>query len=63
MTYLNELLVEQRVADLQRAGTSVRVVQTAHPGGWRRFARSAASRSLVSLGERVAPPARTPVTR
>jgi hypothetical protein len=63
MTYLNELLVEQRVAQLRRAGELTRPVGTPSPRQPRRSLRAVSGRALVRLGERLAQPAGTPATR
>ena len=64
MSYLNELLIEQRVADRRRVSeSSRRVAAVGGSRSWRRTARAAAARALVRCGERLAPPAATPVTR
>jgi hypothetical protein len=62
MTYQMELMIEQRLADLRRAGEASQSLP-ANPHTWRRAARARLGGRLVRLGDRLAQPAGVPAIR
>jgi hypothetical protein len=62
MTYQMELMIEQRLADLRRAGEASQSLP-ANPLMRRRTARERLGRILVRLGDRLGQPAGVPAVR
>jgi hypothetical protein len=62
MTYQMEMLIEQRLADLRRAGeASQKLPRNRH--AWRRAVRRRLGESLVRIGDRLGQPAGAPAIR
>jgi hypothetical protein len=62
MTYQMELLIEQRLADLRRAGAASQNLPR-NPHTWRRAVRVRLGGTLVRIGDRLGQPAGAPALR